>query len=252
MPKLTQLIPDSGTLNALTAEEVAFKLLQAAEDAAQNGMFTELDVIGDTALFGLQHGPPQSGQFYNRAKSGQIMEVLREAWYWLEKNMLIMPATGTNGANGWRVFTRAGRSLLQNPANFSDYSRASKFPKELIHPAFREAVWLELARGDYDAAVFKAFRAVEIAVRDAGGYGAAMIGVDLMRNALSPGKGPLAKTSDHKGEQTGLMELFTGAMGTFKNPQSHRTVGLGDPIAAQQMVAYASWLMSVVESRKSP
>ena len=80
----------------------------------------------------------------------------------------------------------AGPAALQNEGMFADYRRAAAFPRELIHPAIVETVWPALARGDHDAAVFQAFRAVEEAVREAGGHGNADYGVDLMR-AARPG-----------------------------------------------------------------
>jgi hypothetical protein len=51
----------------------------------------------------------------------------------------------------------------------------------MLHPSIADKVWLDLARGDVADAVFTAFRAVEEAVRKAGGYGNAEVGVDLMR-----------------------------------------------------------------------
>lgn len=65
---------------------------------------------------------------------------------------------------------------------FADYRRAAAFFRDLIHAPIVETVWPALARGDYDAAILQAFRAVEEAVREAGGYGT-LIAV-LIRCAL--------------------------------------------------------------------
>jgi hypothetical protein len=46
-------------------------------------------------------------------------------------------------------------------------------------------------RTDFDNAAFEAMKAVEIAVRDAAGYGPEKIGVNLIQDAFSQGKGPL-------------------------------------------------------------
>jgi hypothetical protein len=53
------------------------------------------------------------------------------------------------------------------------------FPKELIHTTIRDKVWAALARGDLDEAVFASFKAVEVVVRQAGGYEATDIGANL-------------------------------------------------------------------------
>jgi hypothetical protein len=45
------------------------------------------------------------------------------------------------------------------------------FPKELLHPHILEKAWPAYMRTDFDNAAFEAMKAVEIAVRDAAGYG---------------------------------------------------------------------------------
>ena len=44
-------------------------------------------------------------------------------------------------------------------------------PKGLLHPLVIEKVYAAFLRGEYDTAVFQAFREVEIAIRTAGEYG---------------------------------------------------------------------------------
>jgi hypothetical protein len=50
-----------------------------------------------------------------------------------------------------------------------------------------------------------------------------------MRKAFAPEKGPPADMSTEGGERVARMELFAGAMGTYKYPRSHRDVDLNDP-----------------------
>jgi len=73
------------------------------------------------------------------------------------------------------VLSRRGEKLLRD-GEFRRYAQSTNFPKTLIHPSIADNVWLDLARGDLETAVFKAFRAVEIAVRSAGGYAETEIG----------------------------------------------------------------------------
>ena len=68
-----------------------------------------------------------------------------------------------------------------------------------------------------DQAVFKAFNAVEIGVRAAGGYANTDIGVPLMRKAFHADTGPLTRLSDPPAGRQALSDLFAGAIGSYKN-----------------------------------
>jgi uncharacterized protein (TIGR02391 family) len=109
-------------------------------------------------------------------------------------------------------------------------------------------------RGEYDTAIFQAFREVEITVRAKGGFGLNDLGVDLMRNAFRPtsGKGKtvnpgsLTDTQIPIAEQEAMLSLFAGAIGFYKNPQSHRHVP-SHPEEAAEVVIFASLLLRIVD-----
>ena len=103
-------------------------------------------------------------------------------------------------------------------AEFSAFREAASFPKSMLHSTIADKVWLDLARGDLADAVFTAFRAVEEAVRKAGSYTNAEIGVDLMRKAFNPNDGPLTDMQQEKGEREALSHMFRWSYGLIQEP----------------------------------
>ena len=90
-------------------------------------------------------------------------------------------------------------------------------------------------------------REVEIRVRELAKAENSLIGVKLMRGAFKPDGGPLADPHLDAGEQVGMMELFAGAIGTFKNPSSHRQVDYNDPTEASEVIMLADLLMRILD-----
>ena len=72
------------------------------------------------------------------------------------------------------------------------------------------------------------------------------IGVNLITTAMK--KEPIQITfSSVAAEQDAHYNLFKGAIGTLKNPHSHRFVGITDPIRAFESLALASLLMRMLD-----
>ena len=180
MLTLYQLIPDVDLLLALGPADLAPTLLTLARGSLQSAGFVPGAVTGDERLYGGIGLPPGGYPAKGRQRSNSP---LQKGWHWLEINELILPTPGYNGRNGWRVLSRQAATLAADE-EFARFKEAVAFPKSLLHPTIADKVRLALARGDLDDAVFIAFKAVEVAVRDAGGFGPTDVGVALMRKAF--------------------------------------------------------------------
>ena len=119
-------------------------------------------------------------------------------------------------------------------------------PFLLFHPLIIKKAYPSIKKEEYDTAVFKAFKTVEIRVRELSSLPNEMIGVDLMRKAFAPDNGPLADQTMPKAEREALSHLFSGSIGCYKNPISHREVQLTFN-EAFEMLLLASHLLSILD-----
>ena len=115
------------------------------------------------------------------------------------------------------------RALGTQQGNFRQcpYRRANRLPRQLLHPRIAQTVWASFLRGDYDTAVFQAFKEVEVRVREAAEYADTELGTNLMRKAFK-GDGPLVDAEAPGSEQQALSDLFAGAIGCY-NPTAIAT-----------------------------
>jgi uncharacterized protein (TIGR02391 family) len=185
---------------------------------------------------------------YPRDRQDEIAKALSEGWTWLVSEGFLARKPD-DSSHAWYFVTRKGKSL-KTRQDVSAYRRASTFPRQMLHPLIAAKSEPPFIRGEYEASVFQAFKEVEVAVRAAGEYAEGLYGTRLMWKAFDASHGPLTDPTTPESERKALGQLFAGAIGSYKNPHSHRSVRIEASEAAELLVL-ASHLMSIVESRKA-
>ncbi len=195
--------------------------------------------------------PPHANNLAGEIRGGygdEIAVAVMEAWAWLVREGLIVPAVGLRSDSFYQV-SRRGRALKSH-GDVDAWRNERWLPKGMLHPTIVGDVWSMFIRGQYEAAVFQAFKSVEVAVRTKCGYADDKIGTGLMRKAFDETTGPLTDTNALPAERQALANLFAGAIGSYKNPSSHRHVTI-DGNQAAEMIVLASHLLGIVDSRSA-
>ena len=175
-----------------------------------------------------------------------LLACLSDAWAWLESHALV-GVDGHNMSSSWGRLTTAGLEFATD-----DHALTKLWAGERLAGKFDTVLAGALNNfhfGDYQTACFAAMKEVEVAVRDAAGLGNNLVGVNVMREAFKPQTGPLSDTTTEGGEQVATMELFAGAIGAFKNPNSHRAVDYDDPEEVAEIIQLADLLLKIVRRR---
>jgi len=244
-PTLQQLIPEADTLIALDPEELGVQLLRVHDGRPDNnGMIHPGNFEGELYQ--------QSHSAYPLERQTEVLAAVREAFAWLEGQALLIGADPSNARSGWRVIGRRGRRLLTE-AGEADYRAAQLLPRQLLHKSITDNVCFNFQRGDYQTAVFCAFKEVEVAVAKASDI-KGKTGKALMRDAFKPcdpkrpndAGGPLTDTEAEYSEQEARASLFAGAFGECRNPHSHKKISL-DAQDAVHMLVLASYLLRLVD-----
>ncbi|WET75506.1 TIGR02391 family protein [Rhizobium croatiense] len=235
MYALYRSIPDPEVIIAMEPEELAAKILFLLQSQQQNisPHNLENEVYNSTGSAYPQHSWDEVGQ------------AIREAFAWLVAQGLLVPARGQFSGSGWMTLSRRARAFADE-GDFQAYRDAKMLDKEGLHARISAPVWQAFVRGEYDVAVFQAMKAVEVAVKEASGL-TELLGVRLMRTAFHPQTGPLADMTVDEGERDARMNLFVGAIGSYKNPQSHRDVNLDNPREAIEIIMLANHLLRIIE-----
>lgn len=177
-----------------------------------------------------------------RSYQGEAALAIAEAMAWLRARALIARKPGQTADSAITV-TRTGHRVAAE--GLTAFQAAERLQGG-IHPRIEREARPQFLIGKYELGVFASMKAVEVRVRQLGGYPDRLVGVDLMNNAFGPG-GKLTDTSAVKGEQDGTRMFFAGAYAILRNPSGHREVNYDDVAEAADAVQAASLLMRILD-----
>jgi uncharacterized protein (TIGR02391 family) len=251
---LSSLVPTAADLLALEVEELAGVLLTHLNslEGTQNNSIYQNGLISQSNFVTTQHQYGQTPEY--GARQAEVDRALMEAWAWLVSQGILVREPSQPVP--WFFISRRGKKL-RSLDDFESYRKAELLHTRQLHPLIASEVYPAFLRGKYDTAIFEAFREVEVAVREAGNFGPDDYGTELMRTAFRPTEkkgqptttGPLADTQLPVAEQEAMANLFSGAIGLYKNPQSHRHVPTHAEDAAE-VIVFASQLLRIVDRLK--
>jgi hypothetical protein len=169
----------------------------------------------------------------------------------LDDTQLIQEPDTTNGKNGFRVISDKGRQIV-GEVDFIAARIRSRYSRDMFHADLPDAAWNAFRSGDYDTAVYEAFKALESSIRKKGigqnSIGATDHGVSLMLKAFDVNAGPLTDKAAPKGRTERRRELFSGAFGELRNPVAQGDPKITDPLVAVEEMIAAGMLQRIVDA----
>jgi Protein of unknown function (Hypoth_ymh) len=154
MPSLIEYLPTADVLLELEPEDLGAILIDMLHRNRMGARFALSNI--EMPLWNAQ------SPGYPHQKRQAVGRALAEAWAWLQTEGLMMP--DPEQPNGWFCLTRRGERL-KSSVDIEAYRKGSLLPASALHPGLVEKVRPMFLRGDYDDAVFKAFKTLEMAVR---------------------------------------------------------------------------------------
>ncbi len=205
-----------------------------------NEFFSPTNFPSDLARSGYQREGP----------TRQFVRAVREAIEWARRELLLVQHANSTPPSDGLMLSRRGLNFTRDHIERLRLERI--LPDILLHDRIRRVCIDIFNTGHHQAAVFEAFRILEVAIREAAGYGSNEHGESMINDAFNEKKGgPLVDAAAPESEQRAMRFMMVGSNGLFRNPRGHRDVELDDPKEAAELLIVASHLLRMVERRSA-
>lgn len=226
-------------------EDVAWAVLDDIRQHRHGRTYSRDNLVGSIRDSSISFSGPAE---ISQSDIVPIIDILMEAFEWLRTERLTVEDHEQSDPC-YIILTRLGETI-ESRSDFSSYAKRSYLPRAILQEQIASVSLPAFLGGRYDAAVREAFTQLEIAVRQAAGYGNDRYGSAMMYDAFFAGQkdgstvaGPLTDVSLEYSERIGVANLFAGAIGYIKNPLSHRSFGIDDARLAASRILLANDLM---------
>jgi uncharacterized protein (TIGR02391 family) len=217
------------------------------------------DELGPEIVLDLQRTPNEffsptnfpgnlARRYQRELPTREFSSAVREAIDWARRELLLVQHHNSTPPSDALTLSRRGLTFTRDDIERIRLERI--LPDILLHDRIRRACIDIFNTGHHQAAVFKAFRTLEVAIREAAGYAPNEHGGTMINNAFNEKEGgPLVDDRAPPSEQRAMRFLMVGSVGLFRNPRGHRDVDLDDPKEAAELLIVASHLLRMVEKR---
>jgi uncharacterized protein (TIGR02391 family) len=238
-PKFVKRLPTARDVVELTPDQLDSILLKCVAEITESNdqlaaKFVSADVL--SSLYAVMEN--------GYADVNAANQLIMESWGRLISSNLIVQAPGQ--APRAMIATKRGCEVARD-GRIEDIVARQLLRPEMLHPDLPRSVYTNFSAGDYETAVRDAFVNVEATIQAMAGLPANVFGERLIKQAFMPNSGPLADKTLPEKEQEQVLAFFIAALGTFKNPLSHRFVKKADPHAVMEELLIASRLMRFIK-----
>jgi len=170
---------------------------------------------------------------------------IRDFLDFLRTKNYIRPASDI--APGYYSVTEKGKEFLSKET-YDFNEDIIDLEKEISNTNLLKEIKSSFESGDLDNAVFKAYRYLEINLREKAKLSADDVGTGLVDKAFKPDHGILkVPTCITISEEQGVHFLFRGSIQLFKNPGSHRFVDYKDSKMALNVIRLVEVLLRLID-----